>query len=736
MAAVLVLLAASTSPLASAATQLITPAEPPVRVTLRIAAETHTFHAGELIPLEMVFTAGGPNYGVVFADTRRDGRRIDSDQLHLVPATGFSDPLEAYLNVLPQSSWGDPIGSEGLNAGQPRPAEFNLNGWRRFDVPGHYRLSIESKRVSSWSAKGVWLGIVPVVTNEVEFDVAPADPVWQAQQMKEIVYLLDHTPARPDDELDPAVLNAIARLRYLDTPESTRELARRLRGENLRIDRECLQGLLTSPAREVAVAEVDRLLAQPGFPVSERFLDARCWLKVKPGPEPYAQSGTEYQRVMASSRQLLGGQLEKKTGYGLAVSLNTLLESPRRPQNEPLAPELRAKLIQVFPLLPRRNQSDWLSRHWMRVAGPDWIDVLRYLSTRSIGQRDRGDSEAQGLLGVSGLALQRWYELDPAGARPVVVAEIARPESNFEAGQLSFLPDATLPEAQKAIAHHLAAATGAAGQRRLSALLARYADGSVGSTVLPMLDGGLAQLDCAVRTNILAWFLKTRPVGESSLLERVSAGCGTTLFSQIGGIVEHEAVERLAVRAMDDPDLNTVVEALRYIRDHGSASSERPVWERLLRWNEQWHERLAELELVDLHHDPHSWDRVLGMELVQVLARGRGWLADEARLRQILAVTLDKNGRSDVESCLFELNLRPRKIAVFSGLFTVGCNQLQSLPALKDKLLQFPPGASFVWTDGRIPGSSPTPGALARDLAEWGAAHGRPIEPAPPRRMQ
>jgi hypothetical protein len=387
----------------------------------------------------MVFTADGANYSVITMD--RDGRRVDSDKFRLSPATGFSDPLRPYLSVLPQNAKAPSIWSYRMAIGQPQVVRFDLNDWVRFDVPGHYQLSIETNRVSLWAADGGWQRQVPLLTGQIEFEVVAAYPAWQAQQLMEIKTELDHALPPSDNGVpDPVAFHAIERLRHLDTPESTKELSRRLRGENVLIDRECLQGLLTSPAREIAIVEVNGLLGQPDFPVSERFLDALCWLLVNYDPQRGPQPGSEYQKTMATARRQLTNQLAKKTGYALAISLGTLLETPLRPQTERLAPESRDTLIKVFELLPREKQGHWLSQQWPRVRDPNWIPVLKRLSTRHIDVRFPIDTKVSGLLCISSLALKRWYELDPAKARPVVLSEITRPEPQYDASQLVSCP--------------------------------------------------------------------------------------------------------------------------------------------------------------------------------------------------------------------------------------------------------------------------------------------------------
>ncbi len=724
----------------SAASQIVLsqlpPKEAPVHVTLRIASEKQRFHIGELVPLEMVFTAEGADYSVITMDRDRDGRRIDCDKFHFSPAAGFSDPLQPYLNVLPQNTMGPSTWSSRMAAGQPQVVTLTLNDWFRFEAPGHYRLSIETNRVSLWGVDGSWKGRVPLVTGEIEFEVIAADPAWQAEQLTEIRTELDHAFPRSDfGVLDPAAFHAIERLRHLDTPESSRELARRLRGENVLMDRECLQGLLTSRAREVAVDEANHLLAQPDFPVSERFLNALCWLLVNPEAGRWPEQHNEYQEAMARTRQQLTNQLAKKRGYALAISLDTLLEAPTRRLTERLDPESRKILISVFDMLPADKQELWVSREWPRVEDPSWIPVLKRLSTLTIDVHFPINTKIFGLLSISSAALKRWYELDPTTARPVVLSEITRAEPRYDANQLGFLTDATLPEAQQAIAEHLVAATDPYVQRNLSGLLARYADFRAAAAILQALNSDPKKLDCLAQVNVAGWLLKTSAPGAPALLDRVFKGCGETVFQQIGNIVEKdENVERLAIRELDNSNLMVAVQALRYIRDYGSARSEQPVWDRFMRWKDKWRNRMSELESHGQQPDPLILERDLGMELPQVLAHARGWLADETKLRNILATTTSESARMNLDVCLQTANQRPVQISysgVGLGAFTVACYQLVSVQALKDKLLQFPRGTIFIWNDTRSPYFDLLDETIGQQIAEWAAAHGQQITLAP-----
>ena len=442
---------------------------------------------------------------------------------------------------------------------------------------------------------------------------------------------------------------------------------------------------------------------------------------------------------MRAALRELTGLLPSKRAAALAVSLDALLELSPQPRNEKIAPETRNVLMAVFDLLPKEKQMNWLSEMaWYRLSDPAWIPVLRRLASRSIAVHYPLESETYWLVGVSSLALQHWYELDRDGARPMVLTELTRPEPRYTASQLSYFSDAVLPEDQQAIADHLVEASNSMVQRNLSELLARYADLTVEATVLPLLDNRRARLDCAVQINLIGWYLRTHAVDEARRLEGVFAVCGATMFYPLGSIVEHEALERLAIGALDDADWRVATGALGYLRDHGSARAKEPIADRLRRWNQQWGNRSAELALVDPRNDPHGGDRALGTELSRALACARGWLADEAQLRRILPVVLTDSGKQQVEALLYQAKQRP--VPIYSAgrapvSFSIGCYNLDSTQALKDKLLHYPPETQFVLHRGWVPGADVLNEEWTRQLEQWGQAHGRPVTVAPdPRR--
>jgi hypothetical protein len=127
---------------------------------------------------------------------------------------------------------------------------------------------------------------------------------------------------------------------------------------------------------------------------------------------------------------------------------------------------------------------------------------------------------------LSGDALIRWYELDPEGARPAVLAEIVRKRPRYSANTLGMLPDKVLPNEERAIADHFLAADGAAVEGNLASLLNRYADAAVLLQVLPKITRKLDGLwACIPENNAVAYVQKVDPDAAKPLIERVTSGC-------------------------------------------------------------------------------------------------------------------------------------------------------------------------------------------------------------------
>jgi hypothetical protein len=154
-------------------------------LTIRFAGGTSQFHVGEVIPLELSFTASLPD--ACDMDTRNYDRsgRLNLEQFEMTPSG--RDPLANYYAV--GVFLGGGLGSSQVLSRDPQVMKEDLNEWVALDDPGHYTVHVNSTRVSRRGATKD--EPLQLRSNTLEFDVVEADPEWQEQTLAAAVSVLN-----------------------------------------------------------------------------------------------------------------------------------------------------------------------------------------------------------------------------------------------------------------------------------------------------------------------------------------------------------------------------------------------------------------------------------------------------------------------------------------------------------------------------------------------------------------
>jgi hypothetical protein len=495
-----------------------------------------------------------------------------------------------------------------------------------------------------------------------------------------------------------------------------------LRGEDNHADWDCMFGLIGSPHRNTGLEEMNKLLNDADFPVTDLFLTTMAVLPLDPKEAPRSLIKQRDENLDALRLRLVSA-LPNKRGKALAASLDTAMLhlDPKTP------PEIKGKLVSqliaIFPELPVQEQEAWLQFHWQGVAGPGWLPVLRPLALHYEDFPDLRLMSAYQSLQLSAAALKRWYELDPEGARSAVVTEITRPKPRYNANILGLLPDATLPDAEHVIAEHLLVANNYEIEGNLASLLFRYADRAVMPDVLRELQKKEGNWAGDALVQLLAYLLKVDPETARPLLERQAAvrcppgsGCVYRFFATLGDLQNSPILEELALKTLSDPDPSAAVDAANYLGKYGSPNAEQALWNRYESWSHEWNGRAEELRFVWERKNPHLEDANLGRSLALVLATGPSWLSDESKLRRIQGLGVAANIEGEMEQFLKAWSQRPFTITYLAGVppsFALVQYNPLSLDLLMKKLAQFPTGTKFaLWS----PNPSPSPEELkARD---------------------
>ncbi len=481
--------------------------DPNVVLLVSVASDRTEFHIGETIPLSLAFSSAVKNrYQINMAQYDRSGR-MNYEQFNLSPSQSVIDPLEGHLGGV-----GGGLTAFQFLTREPWTITLNLNEWVRFTHPGEYRLSVTSNRVETKDSSSP-PGAAPITarSNQITLRIIPATKAWQKTVLSGAVATLDQpAPAKPQDleKYTKSRRQALEMLRFLETSDAAKELAKRLRGEDSGgLDYICMLGLISSPDPEAARSALEAELRDPNHPISDTFLYALR--SINTTGEPPNQNWRDADR---KALEALVAALSEKRGKAFTISLSTAVNEA---WNSDVPKEITEKLVEqmfsMFDQLPVESQKNLLTDRWDKIAGSNVLPILRRYAQSYRDYPEMRDVNAYNSLQLSASALQHWYELDPAGARPAIIREITRPRPRFGARVLGILPDETLPEVDFLLAEHLTASDDFEGLSNIASLIARYATDTILPQVTAKLDPSLGKWACAVQEPLLAYILRVSP---------------------------------------------------------------------------------------------------------------------------------------------------------------------------------------------------------------------------------
>jgi hypothetical protein len=657
---------------------------PPVQFELKCAKSPCTFRMGEVIPLELCFTSRLPQHYQINT-ARYSNRDMEGVTFEVTPQEGVRDPLETYV-LFGGTAGSMLMGFQYLSL-QPVIVKVELNEYLRFDRPGTYQVQAASTRVSGTN----------LTSNQITLDIVAADPQWQQRELHRITQALD----QPGHTNEPLIA-----LRYLGTEGAARELARRLGAVDPQADQQCMLGLIGSPRAAAGLAAMDTLLRDADFPVTATFLQTMSYLALHPG-DPLAEMQKQFDESMASHRAALLSALASKSGKGLAVSADTALGNLPPDSPESVRKMLSEQLRRCFDALPPNSQANWLRYRWDQIKDPAWIPVLQKIATAYEDFPQPREMHAFESLQTSGAALRRWYELDPAGARSAVIAEILRPKPRYGPEILGMLKGESLPEVETPLVERLAQTDDFEVEGHILALLERYGTGAALPELIATRSEQVGTGACDPQSHFLGYVLKFDPAAARPLIERALGargerhnGCRHSLLMDLGAAHACPLLEEIALQSLNDSDPQVAVNAAAYLERYGSAAAEQALWTRYITWNREWTGREKELIIsFGAEQNPNVWEANLGQALARALAQGLGWLSDDSKFQRILDLAVGDYVRSTVENA--RTRASDRTIQFIAGQLDepgwyIVAQYDQLTPAeLHKKLEQYPAGTEW-----------------------------------------
>jgi hypothetical protein len=703
-----------------------------VSLTIRFADGNARFRVGEIIPLEMLFRATViGEYDLEMRNYDRSGR-LNIEQFHVTPPG--RDPLVRYFSdgAFMMGGLGGP--RELTNDSQIVREE--LNEWVALDQPGHYEVSVTSRRVSRRT--GAKSEPLELKSNTLEFEVIAADETWMQQELSSAITMLKMGTSTREEK------NAALRtLRFLDSPGSVKELVRLL-GTDPGSGTNSALGLAGSRYQSLVVRELEQQMRTPEIRLTGNYLYVLAKLKFQLENEalpPYPKTDKKEQETWTERRQARDRKFTELQNslYDMAVvlaptkqrparaeTIQTVLLRPSRPGSGIELPVGLSgeEIAWAFANLSSDQQWNLLQTFWHRLKVAEMVAPLKKLAQQS---------EIKNQM-LRDMALSRLYELDPSEATPIFLEEIRHP--HVENGRftvtgetLGLLANETLPEFDQMLVDRLEQKE--SGSRGLDAqLVGRYATKAVFPRVKSIYENPPGRWDCITEDGFFIYFLRVDPDFGVKRLAQAGGFCMTKSLATVAKMKRWGEIEPTFIARLNSSDLWNSRNAAEALAKYGSPKAEEAMWQRLRQFHAQWQERSNELVMrPGMKKDSNE---ALGFQfgLVEALGGAQAWLLTDEQITELENLTLGgekANVKHRHWSSPVELTVNfagPQLIINFRGSYFA-----TDVESMRNKLAQYPSGTRFTV---RILGSQEEKAPVLRAINEVAAEHGLDVtQPEP-----
>ena len=672
----------------------------------------NTFHIGERIPLKLTFSSPNDTDYLIAPLVRGRGDEFDCNRFEVVsPAAGWSDPLAMYFNqdlLQTGHGWSWPP----LQKSKPVEASLDLNEWIRFDQPGDYTI-----RITSFCVSKVQGPVRYSLSKTIKLQIVPSTPEWQNEKFKSIQSNLDLLD-QPAPQAQPGESSqsqwerrgelfesARADLKYLATSAAIDEMTYRLRDEKYNFADQCSMGLMGLPPtmRETAIASMNERIEEPDFPIARWFFSTLSFLHVTPGSE---KEGIRKQREAINPViwSAIFSAVTKKEPVARAQTVQTSLGYGRNISTPEVTQQMVSLLKLSFLDLDRRSQTDDLRNEWDRLRSPEFLPTLQALARLPVRSASDLQVFVYDLQQLKGLALKRWYDLDPEGAHREIVRQIGSASPSLAAQSIAFLPEELFPQLEPIWAQALLDTTDQLRERALGSLLVRFGTGGVSKQMIAEL-AEKRNYPCDAHIVALAYLARFNPnLARQKLKQEFPGECSDNLLRFSSELTTAPVLNDQAVENLNSTEPETVRDALRYLTSYGRKEDEPPLWRRYVKWTAAYKGKAYLLDRRGNDWDKTFDNSVIGEEMGHALIAGQGWFADPKLIARVLkrcvGESMCKRLKDDAGWAVapYQLNLPDLMPSVGMVADPIGVAQYgtSSLKLFEAKISQFPPGSKFV----------------------------------------
>ena len=673
-----------------------------VQLVLTVSGGRTVFQQGEIIPLDLSFTASKEAAYWAQNGDRDYSNRLQFEQYCARPFA--PDPLATYyptgVGLMGGPRFDEPLGAK------PFVAHAELNEFLTL-MPGNYEVYAVSSRVfRSAGAKPTFFTGSDnqlIRSNAIQLQIRPASPEWAQSQIKEAERSLASSSP-------PGDANRAARtLRFLISEDAARASIRIYSGKE-DYDQpgatELELGLFGSPYRQLVLSEMHEQVTAPERAVTEGFLDTLSRLQITADPawtlppESYKSSASqEFMRRYADHRiallnaeaQRLAAALPNKTGAARAFSAEALIKCCA--DNAELAVPARRVLIESWKNLPDFEQQRLITSDWPVLGGPEMIPILK--ETLS------GPVPTGGPLAAHAHhdALKHLFEFDPARARPFIDRDLSESGTRPPVELLGFLSGAGLSAAVQPSVDRIA---NGLGDEDDFTRVDRFAGKEVFPQISAAFERSISAKRCDGQESMIRYFIRIDPANAAGkidhLLRRESASdCVANVFLDLEE--QLPVVQSAALRALDHPNPWVVRDAANALSRYGTSEAESALWARL----EQEHRLLAGRASQSTRKQGEEDDQIyVSQDLVDAIGIGTAWLCPPEKLARLRALTDTDGERQFVDMWTNAWKDEPPTVTPswwdessleFDFLLANGLTEAQ----LKTRLALLPTGGRVVW---------------------------------------
>ena len=341
---------------------------------------------------------------------------------------------------------------------------------------------------------------------------------------------------------------------------------------------------LESLDRSAIAALLDAAVDDPALPTGWNWIDARVAIERKPSLGGYGSSGPGKHRSPIYPDELkrylprVAAALSCKRDDVAGASIELLMAYDAE------AKGISAAVARSWPYLSDNLRAFLLTERWARVAGPALAAVLtRKLAApkRSIPWHHTDH--------LPSLYVKRAMTFAPKRARELVFDDMQRCAPRFTKDGLLALPDKALPAMEPAWTKHFADRAHR-DLEKLALLAERYGTSAMMPTVLKTYRSAKRGWACDVQRALLGFMLKhDQALGirevEKALARRGPKQTGCYRGVLRGALPPHwsPAAEALALKSLEDEELEVVRDAAHALIQAGSRAAFDPLFARIVR---------------------------------------------------------------------------------------------------------------------------------------------------------